>query len=595
MPDDGRPAMPEIACIRGFAEASPMALALLQGPAHRIRYLNPAFLAAAGRPAEALLGRPAAKAFPALTAVQQQALERVRREGTPCRAAGIALPLDGSGPRLWDAELSAVQGAGGRIAGVLVLLREMTKGQAGPQEAPPAVQDSRYRTLVDAGALALWRTTPDGALLDTGSWTTLTGQTAAEASGEGWLRAIHREDRERVRTAWRAAILGGAAFEVEYRLRTPGGWRWTAARAVPRREAEGRILEWVGVNTDIEARKQAKGARRASEDRFRTLAEAMPHLVWQTDAEGRPDYLNRRWQAVTGLDLAAIAGRGWMAALHPEDAARLHADWAEALASGREYDVDARIRTAGGEYRWHRVKAAPVRDRRGRIRHWVGTCTEVEEQHRAEAALREALAARDRLAREAEHRIKNSLQLVAALLRLQSGRVPEPVAREALEAATLRVQAVAEAHRALQMSPDLRSIRLADMLRELAAGATVQHPGSDIRIRAPDDLALDAERAIPLALILAELVADTRRHRQPEGPGHPVRLEAEEEAGRLAVTVADDGIGLPGGSPAERLGDTVVRALARQIGAVLTTENTAGGTRVTLRLGLGQGQGPGPG
>ena len=229
----------------------------------------------------------------------------------------------------------------------------------------------------------------------------------------------------------------------------------------------------------------------------------------------------------------------------------------------------------------------------GTIRHWVGTCTDVDERHQAEDALREAVAARERLLREAEHRIKNSLQLVAGLLRLQAGRVEEPAAREALEAATARVQAVAEAHRALQMSPDLRSVRLADMLRELAAGASVQQPGNDIRIEAPEELTLDAERAIPLALILSELVADALRHERAEGAAHPVRLEAGVEAGRLVVSVADGGIGLPSGSSAGRLGATVIRALAKQIGAELATESAPGsGTRVTLRLGL-ETAGPG--
>jgi two-component sensor histidine kinase len=231
-----------------------------------------------------------------------------------------------------------------------------------------------------------------------------------------------------------------------------------------------------------------------------------------------------------------------------------------------------------------------VRDPAGRIHHWVGTCTNTEERHQAEARLREALAAQERLLREAEHRIKNSLQLVAALLRLQSGRIPEPAAREALEAATVRVQAVAEAHRALQMSPDLRSVQLIDMLRELAAGASVQHPGTDIRTGAPDGLALDAERAIPLALILSELVADALRHERPEGAAHPVRLEAQLEAGRLAVSVVDGGTVLPEGGSASRLGEAVIRALARQIGAELQSESAAGtGTRVTLRMGLEAG------
>ncbi|MDO9711951.1 PAS domain-containing protein [Paracraurococcus lichenis] len=711
--------MPDIDCIRGFAQGSPMAVLVLQGPSQRIRYLNPAFLAVAGRPETALLDRPLAEAFPALTAAQRSALERVRLTGEPCRAAAIPLPAPADPTRLWDVELSAVQGSNGQVAGVLALLRDVTaerstlreaeaaratldalfrhipeglilaeapdvrltrvsehalqlvdraaeevldqvaalhpdtwqvfradgvtparpeelpltravqRGEtvqhetwvlrrrdgrpvpilcsAGPireeggpvlggilcfrditdlqvAEAALAVQEARYRGLVEAGALAVWITSPEGELLDSASWSALTGQAEAAASGLGWLEAIHPRDRAMVRDRWMAAMASGEPYEVEYRLQTPaGGWRWTAARAVPRRDARGRIAEWIGTNTDIEARKQAEQGLRASEDRFRTLAEAMPHLVWQTDAAGAPEYLNQRWLAVTGLDLAAVAERGWMAALHPEDVAGLRAGWEEAVATGGEYDADARIHTVGGAYRWHRVKTAPVRDAFGHVRHWVGTCTDVEERHQAEDALREALAAQERLVREADHRIKNSLQLVAALLRLQSGRVPEPAAREALEAATLRVQAVAEAHRALQMSPDLRSVRLTDMLRELAAGATVQHPGADIRIEAPEGLALDAERAIPLALILSELVADVLRQEPSDGPGPQVRLEARLEAGRLAVSVTDGATPAATGGTAGRLGETVIRALARQIGAELVRE---AGRPAVLRLGL---------
>lgn len=583
MPDDGRPPLPDIDCIRGFAGSSPMAVAVLQGPAHRIRYVNPAFLAATGRTEAALLDRRLAEVFPALGEPALAALDRVHGTGEACRGEAIALSLgaspDGDATRLWDAEVSAVRGGGGVIAGVLVLLRDVT-----PREA----QAARYRALVEAGSLAVWIAGPDGAVLENAGWAEATGQRFAASLGLGWLQAIHPEDRARVRGRWLMAMADGGTYSAEYRLvRAEGGWRWTAARAVPRRDAAGRILEWIGANTDIEARRQAELGLLASEDRFRTLAEAMPHLVWQTDAAGRPDYLNHRWRALTGLDLSALAGSGWMAALHADDIARLAAAWATALTRGEDYDADARIRTASGGYRWHRVRAAPVRDAGGRIRHWVGTCTDIEERHQAEDRLREALAARERLLREAEHRIKNSLQMVAGLLRLQSGRVEEPAAREALEAATARVQAVAEAHRALQMSPDLRSVRLADMLRELAAGASVQLPGTDIRILAPEDLTLDAERAIPLALILSELVADALRHERPEGAAHPVRLEAWVEAGRLVVAVADGGIGLPAGSSAGRLGATVVRALAKQIGAELATESAAAsGTRVTLRLGL---------
>ncbi|NOG70332.1 PAS domain-containing protein [Roseicella sp. DB1501] len=582
MPEDSRSDLPDIECIRGFAEESPMAVLVLEGAGQVIRFANRAFLAAVARPEAALRDRPLAAALPEPGAALLAMLEEVHATGVARRVEALPLRLDGRAARRWDIELSAIR-ADGAVAGALALLRDVTEREA---------QAERYRALVEVGALAVWIAGPDGAVLENASWAAVTGLDPATVSGKGWQEAIHPEDRARAAALWQASVMSGEVYEVEYRLRRADGtWRWSTARAVPRRDEDGRILEWVGANADTEARQLAEQALRASEDRFRTLAEAMPHLVWQTDAAGRMEYVNRRWRALTGLGLAPLAEAGWMAALHPEDAARLAPGWAAALAGGGEYDADARIRTAEGEDRWHRVRAASVRDAAGRIHHWVGTCTDVEERHQAEARLREALAMQERLLREAEHRIKNSLQLVAALLRLQSGRMPEPAAREALEAATARVQAVAEAHRALQMSPDLRSVRLSDMLRELAAGASVQHPGCDIRIAAPETLALDAERAIPLALILSELVTDALRRERPPGAEHPIRLEARLEAERLVVTVADGGTLLPQDLAAGRMGETVVRALARQIGAEVATEENADGDRhqVTLRMRLEPG------
>ncbi|SDE09153.1 PAS domain S-box protein [Belnapia rosea] len=486
--------------------------------------------------------------------------------------------------RAWDGEARSLQCSAapvrdqaGRVAGGILAWTD-------PPETGIGL-DARYRALVEAGALAVWTAAADGTVISMGGWAALTGQTPAQSAGWGWLEALHPEDRPMVRRRWAHSVATGENLEMEYRLRSrDGAWRWTAARATPLRDTHGGIVEWLGANTDIDARKRTEWALRDSEARFRTLAEAMPHLVWQTNPNGEPDYVNSRWRELTGLDLAQLRGGGWLEVVHPEDRQVLAAAWARALAEGGDYDVDARLRDRDGRFRWHRVKAAPICNAVGAVRHWVGTCTDIEERHSAEAQLREALAARERLAREADHRIKNSLQLVAALLRLQAGRVAEPAAREALEAATARVQAVAEAHRALQQSPDFRNIRLADMLRELAAGAAVQHPAADIRTTAPEELTLDAERAIPLALILSELVTQALRQ-----PG-PVQLSARLEEG---VILAEIEGGTASSCPDKTsLGPTVIRTLARQIAAELTSETLADGVlRVVLRLSPDQGEG----
>jgi PAS domain S-box-containing protein len=576
MLDFARPNPPVLDAIRGFAEDSPAAIAVLQGAALQLAYINPAFAAAAGQPAEALWRLPLAEAFPALLADGYLArLRALLVAGGNCRQMGQRLPYGPPGLR-WDIEVSLLSGLEG--GGLLVQLR-----------AAPEAAEGRHRSLVEAVAVVVWSATPDGRLLLPADWTALTGQPAAEAADWGWLAALHPEDHEPVRQLWEQALRTGTVHAAEYRIARPdGGWRWTAARAAPLRDAAGEIHAWVGAHFDIEDRRHAETALRASEARFRTLAEAMPHLFWQTDARGEPEYVNARWQAMTGLGLEETRGGGWMAALHPDDVVPLAAAWGRALAQGGECDADLRILCANGEYRWHRLRAAPVHDAAGVLRHWVGTCSDIEERHQAEARLHQALAAQDALVREAEHRIRNGLQLVASLLRLQAGRVAEPAARDALEAATIRVQAVAEAHRALQLGPDLRSLRLADMLRELAAGATTHHPGADIRVEAPAELILDADRAIPLALALSELVATAlRQGAGAQGGMGAVRLSARIAEDALLLEVSGPGTARPFGAD-QGLGATMIRALAKQVGAVLTSGEEAGGrVWAALRLSLG--------
>ena len=247
-----------------------------------------------------------------------------------------------------------------------------------------------------------------------------------------------------------------------------------------------------------------------------------------------------------------------------------------------------RLPLEDGEPRFWDVEATPLRSG-DIVTGLLLQLRDVSAQRRAESALQDALAAQQAIARAAEHRIKNSLQLVASLLRLQAAHMTEPAGRSAVEAATARVLAVSEAHRALQRGPDLRRVRVSDLLDELAAGASVQHPGTDLRTEAAEALTLDAERAIPLALVLAELVegAVRRATADPGASWRPMRLSAREGDGTLLFEFLDGGCvaAAEQGEVAADLSDKVVRALVRQIGAAFEIERLPDG-RLRTALAL---------
>jgi PAS domain S-box-containing protein len=152
-----------------------------------------------------------------------------------------------------------VHDAAGKISAVGLILGDGT----GPA-AEEAIRRSeeRYRSLVQAGAQVVWVAGPDGAITeDSPEWRWITGQSAEEYLGSGWLNSIHPEDRERVERDWQSCVRTGKVFDDRYRIRTKGGsYRHYDVRAVPI-ERDGKIVEWVGASTDVTSQREAEEMR----------------------------------------------------------------------------------------------------------------------------------------------------------------------------------------------------------------------------------------------------------------------------------------------------------------------------------------------
>jgi PAS domain S-box-containing protein len=136
--------------------------------------------------------------------------------------------------------------------------------------------------------------------------------------------------------------------------------------------------------------KTAEKALRASEVEFRSLAEAMPQIVWSTRADGWNTYFNQQWVDYTGLTQEESRGSGWNTPFHPDDQRRALAAWQQATQNNGIYSLESRLRRADGAYRWWLVRGVPMRAADGEIIKWFGTCTDIEEIKQAEAALRES-------------------------------------------------------------------------------------------------------------------------------------------------------------------------------------------------------------
>ncbi len=183
---------------------------------------------------------------------------------------------------------------------------------------------------------------------------------------------------------------------------------------------EGSEDEYIGFISDLTATKEAERALAEQERRFRELAESLPELVWEADAEGRTTYFNQNFRTFSGLAMEKIKGREIQELVHPEDEPRTFARWHHSVLSGEAYENELRMRRHDGEFRTFLARAVPARNEQGEIVRWLGTATDIHDQKLAEEVVRrtEKLAATGRLAASMAHEINNPLESVTNSLYL---------------------------------------------------------------------------------------------------------------------------------------------------------------------------------
>jgi len=192
------------------------------------------------------------------------------------------------------------------------------------------------------------------------------------------------------------------------------GDRWFQIQAFP---IDGAGSDNVAVLfTDITADKQAEISLKASEEEFRSLAQSMLNHIWTATPDGKIEWLNDRVLAYSGETAENLKGDGWANIVHPEDCPSAAAAWSEAIKTGEVYQVEFRIRRHDGDYRWHVVRAAPVKNEEGEVRRWVGSNTDIEHAKLNEAALVELNAT---LEQRIEERTEELVQSQKALQQSQ--------------------------------------------------------------------------------------------------------------------------------------------------------------------------------
>jgi diguanylate cyclase (GGDEF)-like protein/PAS domain S-box-containing protein len=145
----------------------------------------------------------------------------------------------------------------------------------------------------------------------------------------------------------------------------------------------------------VAAQRAMVAAARQHEDYFRTLAEAIPQIVWTSLPDGYSDFFNKHWYDYTGRTPEHSEGDGWQGVLHPDDLSVTLTAWERAVRMEATYEIQYRfLRASDQTYRWFLGRAHPVRDAQGIVVKWFGTCTDIDDQKRNQESLEEQVRQR---------------------------------------------------------------------------------------------------------------------------------------------------------------------------------------------------------
>jgi putative addiction module CopG family antidote len=567
-------------------------------------------------------------------AANQPLYQRLLEHSVPCSIQQRYIRPDGS--VVWCATNINRIVAPGRPPTLLVVATEIS-GLKQAEERLSA-SEARFRAAVAAVQGVLWTNSVTGAMTgEQPGWAALTGQSQAEYQGFGWAAAVHPDDAPATIAAWQAAVAERRMFRFEHRVRRhDGAWRIFSIRALPSLRADGTVLEWVGVHTDVTEQRTAEQRLREMNERLEQRVEERTRerdRVWElsedllavADYEGRLLLANPAWSRLLGHELVTLLARPYQDLIHPDDLAGVMTALLDMRARGRPVRFENRMLAADGSWRVIAWRASP--EPGGARLSGIGRdMTDVRAREAALATAQEALRQSQKMEAVGQltgglaHDFNNLLTIIAGSLEVLGARVAQGRVSELgryLEAAQGSVRrAAALTHRLLAFSrrqpldprpTDVGRLvaELEDLLRrtvgpeitlEVAAAAPLWSTLVDPNQleNALLNLCINARDAMPaggrLSIAMANLAIDPARARAWDmAPGDYVEIGVTDTGIGMTEEVAarafDPFFTTKPAGQGTGLGLSMIYGFARQSGGQARIESQPGlGTTVRLHM-----------
>jgi PAS domain S-box-containing protein len=409
---------------------------------------------------------------------------------------------------------------------------------------------------------------------------------SVDPSFDFFIAAVHPQDRDALKNKIMNCISDGEDYRAEFRIIRPDGTQRTIQACGTIIYESNEIAELIGIDLDITEARECEKRRK----RFEFMVEISGHEAYLVSPEGAFHYVNDAAAKSLGYTVDELMKLS-VPEIDPFVGPVFHKHFLE-LKHGQVPSFETVHISRNGRRIPKEIKSFYLKlDGEEFI---CGFGMEISERKRNEAQIKKALEEKQVLLRELHHRVKNNLQVVSSLLKLEASNLSTRSGKHVLKETQTRVDAIALVHDILYDNENLSRLDIADYIDRLVRNLVSVHCISSSRIKIVSNIQpyrLDPDTAIPLGLIITELVSNSLRHAFPNSTCDgtlTVNFKAAAND-RLKLEVQDDGIGLPADDDLDqsrRFGLKLVNILAKQLNAELQIERLDPGTGVTLLFKL---------
>jgi two-component sensor histidine kinase len=332
-------------------------------------------------------------------------------------------------------------------------------------------------------------------------------------------------------------------------------------------------------------------AKAVESDEFKQFLDHVPIAILVSRVRGkraRIVYCNAFFEAVSGKSSTEIIGAGWHALddlIDEDNQSRL---LSAAAREGEEFLGVFRRRAAGPEAALVEAYAGVIQNPDGSENYRILALVDVSDRDREHRErLRQTLRDKDMLLKELQHRVKNNLQLVIALIRIEARQVREG-GNVDLDSLARRVEALSLLYRALSAEGADEQVDLGHYLSEIASALMRSHGTEGIRLEINVEICpISVNVAMPAGLVVNEIITNSFKHAFPEGRDGTITVRCLRSGEHYQISVEDNGVGLPTGMSwplPGKISDLMVRSLRENSGADFRVESSGGGMRVAFAV-----------